>query len=71
MVNSKRAVYSQKMKKFCSIDLKLYKHLYTYKIQLHTKFGRILDSLSGILGGFSSILHNREIFWPHGIIRLV
>ena len=61
----------KKWKSFCSIDLKVYKHLHTYKTQLHTKFGRILNSLSGILVGFSGILHNLEIFWQHGRIRLL
>ena len=61
----------KKWKSFCSIDLKVYKHLHTYKTQLHTKFGRILNSLSGILDGFSGILHNLEIFWQHGRIRLL
>ena len=60
----KRVVYSQKMKKFCSIDLKVYKHLQTYLTHLRTKFERILSCLSGILGAFSGILHNLEMFWP-------
>ena len=47
------------------------KHLQTYKPHLHTKFGRILNCLSGILGEFSGILHNLEIFWAHGRIRLL
>ena len=45
----------KKWKSFCSIDLKVYKHLQTYKTHLHTKFERILSCLSGILGAFSGI----------------
>ena len=56
---------------FCSIDLKFYKHLQTYKTHLHTKFERILSCLRDILGSFSGILHNLEMFWPHGRIRLL
>ena len=61
----------KKWKSFCSIDLKVYKHLQTYKTHLHTKFERILSCLSGILGAFSGILHNLEMFWPRGRIRLL
>ena len=58
----KRVDYSQKMKSFCSIDLKVYKHIQTYQTHLRTKFGGILSCLSGILGAFSGILHNLEMF---------
>ena len=58
----------KKWKSFCSIDLKVYKHLHTYKTHIHTKFG---CNLNCILGGFSGILYNLEMFWSHGRIRLL
>ena len=67
----KKEQFTRKRKNFCSIDLKFYNHLNAYKTQLHTQFGRILNSSSGILGVFSSILHHREMFLPHGSLRLL
>ena len=63
MLNGKMSsLFTKNEKSFCSIDLKVYKHLQTEKTHLHTKFGRILSCLSGILGAFSGILHNLEMF---------
>ena len=62
MLNGKSSSLFAKIKSFCSIDLKVYKHLQTYKTHLHTKFERIRSCLSGILGAFSGILHNLEMF---------
>ena len=62
MLNGKKSSLFVKNEIFCSVDLKVYKHLQTYKTHLHTKFGRILNCLSGILGAFSGILHNLEMF---------
>ena len=63
MLNAnKSSLFAKKLKSFCSIDLKAYKNLHTYRTQFHIKFGHILRWLWVILGGFMGILHNREIF---------
>ena len=72
MLNGKKSsLFTKNEKVFVFIDLKVNNHLHTYKTHLHTKFGRILIYLSSILGVFSGILHNLEMFWSHGRIRLL
>ena len=59
ILNGKEQFIRKKIKSFYQ---KVYNNLHTYREQFHTKFGSILNSLSGMLGGSIGILHNREIF---------